>query len=106
VDENRLFPPVAVHEEEAQADLNAVLAADPAIYGISRTRWTLESLLSVLQKKGYRVNKIGSVHRLLSCLGLRLLRARYSHRSPDPYYQAKLDYIQAIGETRESKPGT
>lgn len=96
---------MAVYEEEAQADLNAVLAADPAIYGVTRTRWTLEKLLPVLQKKGYHVNKIGSVHRLFSRLGLRLVRARYSHRSPDLQYQAKLDYIEAIKKRVKASQG-
>ena len=33
---------------------------------------------------------------MLSRLGLRLVRARYAYRSPDPHYQAKLDYIAAL----------
>ena len=82
---NLLFPPVVIHEEQAQADLNAILACAPALYGIQQTRWTLESLLSVVQNKGYLVSKIGSLHRLLSRLGLRLVRARYAYRSPDPH---------------------
>jgi DDE superfamily endonuclease len=91
-----LFPPVAATEEETQADLNEGVAADPAQYGIPRTRWTLECLLPVIQKKGYHLGAIGSLHQFLAHLGIRLVQARYSHRSPDPDYQAKLDYIEAI----------
>ena len=93
---NPLFPPVAANEEEAQATLNTVVAADPAQYEISRTRWTLGSLLPVIQKKGYQLHKEGSLHRFLARLGIRLVRPRYAQRSPDPYYQAKLDYIEKV----------
>ncbi len=91
-----LFPPVAANEEEAQAELNTVVAADPAQHEISRTRWTLETLLSVIQKKGYLLHKKGSLHQFLKRLGIRLVRPRYAQRSPDPHYQAKLDYIKTI----------
>lgn len=95
-DGNQLFPPVAAHKEEAQADLNTVLASDPAVYNLPQSRWTLKSLLSVVQQKGYRVRTIGSLHVFLTRLHLRLVRARYALRSPDPFYQAKLDYIENI----------
>jgi hypothetical protein len=104
-DVNQLFPPVAVHKEEAQADLNAVLASDPAVYGFSQSRWTLGSLLSVVQVKGYRVRKIGSLHAFLTRLHLRLVRARYALRSPDPFYQAKLDYIEKIKKRVKESQG-
>jgi DDE superfamily endonuclease len=91
-----LFPPVVETSEEAQADLNEVVAADPAQYGIPRTRWTLEYLLPVIQKKGYHLGAIGSLHQFLARLGIRQVQARYAHRSPDPDYQAKLDYIKMI----------
>lgn len=95
---------MAANKEEAQADLNTVVAADPAQYEIPRTRWTLKSLLSVIQKKGYFLRAIGSLHRFLTRLAIRLIRSRYAQRSPDPDYQAKLDYIEKIKKrVKESK---
>src|SRR5690242_13716349 len=91
--ENPLVSPVAANEEEAQADLDAVVAADPAQYEVHRTRWRLKDLLSVIQTKGYLLDTIGGLHQFLERRGIRLVRARYSHKSPDPHYQAKLDYI-------------
>lgn len=100
-----LFPPLAANKEEAQADLNAVVAADPAQYEISRTRWRLKDLLSVFQKKGYLLSTPGSVHQFLARLGIRLVRARYAHRSPDPHYQAKLEYIEKVTQRVKASAG-
>ena len=42
---------------------------------------------------------------MLSRLGLRLVRARYVLRSPDPHYQAKLDYIAGIRKRVKESEG-
>ena len=59
----------------------------------------------MLQKKGYQVSKMGSVQHLLTRLGLRKVRARYEHRSPDPSYQAKLDFIESIKKRVKESQG-
>jgi len=51
------------------------------------------------------VSRIGSLHALLTRLHLRLVRARYSLRSPDPFYQAKLDYIEKIKQRVKESHG-
>ena len=96
MEENLLSPPQAPSEEEARADLNALVACNPALHDASLTRWTLKNLLIAVQKKGYQVNTQGSLHQLLSRLGLRKIQARYEYKSPDPFYQEKLDYIESI----------
>jgi len=103
-DGNLLFPPHAQNVEEAQHDINALLACDPAQHGVSRTRWTLETLLQKIQQKGYALSKVGSLHRFLFRLGIRRNQARYSYRSPDKQYQEKLVYIENIVKrVKESK---
>lgn len=104
-DVNRLSPPQTPSLEQAQADLNTLLSSDPAHYGIEQTRWKLSGLLDVLQRKGYRVRTPGSVHRLLMRLGLRWLKARYAFRSPDPFYQQKLAFLEHITQRVKNSQG-
>lgn len=95
-DEKLLFPPQAQTVEEAQIEVNKLLAGDPAQYGVSQTRWTLETLLSKIRQKGYTLSKMGNLHRFLSRLGIRRNQVRYSYRSPDKHYREKLEYIENI----------
>jgi len=104
VDGNQLFSPKEHSEEQAQETVNELIAGGPALYGVPKTRWTLKTLLSVLQEKGYRVSTLGGLSQLLSRLGLRWIRARYVLYSPDIYYRPKLDYIEQIRKhVKESK---
>lgn len=104
MDENQLFPPKEHSEEQAQKTVNDLVACEPALYGFLKTRWTLKTLLSAVQEKGYRVSTLSGLSQLLSRLGLRWIRSRYALHSPDPYYQAKRDYIEQIRKrVKESK---
>lgn len=105
VNENQFFPPKEHSEEQAQATVNELIAGNPALYGVPKTRWTLETLLPVVQEKGYRVSTISGLSQLLSRLGLRWIRARYALRSPDQHYQAKLDYIEQVRKNVKNSQG-
>ena len=99
------FSPHVANEAQAQAELNELVACDPALHGVESSRWTLKSFLSVLQQKGYRVMTTPSVHRFLRRMGIRWIKARYAQRSPDPLYQAKLDYIEEIKKRVKQSQG-
>ena len=104
-DGNLLFPPQAQNIEEAQADLNILVACDPAQHGFSETRWTLEMLLQKIRQKGYILSTVGSLHRFLSRLDIHKNQARYAYRSPDPHYQGKLDFVEEIKKRVKESEG-
>lgn len=51
------------------------------------------------------MSTLGGLHQLLSRLGIRWIRSRYTMYSPDPHYQEKLSYIEKIRKRVKESQG-
>lgn len=65
---------------------------DPALFGHSRSRWTLTSIRETCS--WLHLGTLGGLSRLLDRLGISYKRGRCYIHSPDPWYDQKLDLIQ------------
>jgi hypothetical protein len=88
------FPPQHHEAEEAKASILHVVRRDPHLFGIEGTRWTLDAIKQVCAFL-VKVSQAG-LSRLLDRLGISWKGSREHIHSPDPDYEAKLDYITGL----------
>lgn len=89
-----LFPPRYAQPEQAKVALLHVIRRDPHQFGIDRVRWRLTDLLTVCD--WLHVTTAGGLWHLLDRLGISYQRGRDHIHSPDPHYEAKLAYVDAV----------
>lgn len=91
MDEDLLFPPHLSTEAEAQEALLQVIHHSPESYGHQQSRWTLASLRSSCEWLDLTTDS--GLCQLLHRLHIRYKRGRQHLHSPDPNYDAKLEYL-------------
>lgn len=97
------FSPPFQEAETAKESLLHVVRRDPRAFGIEGTRWTLDAIHRVC--KWLRVTTLAGIHRLLDRLKIGWKRGRQHVHSPDPDYQAKLDYIKDLKAQARASAG-
>lgn len=80
-----------------------MLRQAPRAYGQEQTRWTLATLRQACP--WWHELTLAGVWGVLQRLGLHWLRGRDHLHSPDPHYQAKLDWLHCIEELVQRLPG-
>lgn len=97
-EENRLFPPE--YQTVIQRDMEQLLETSPQEHGLKHSRWRLCDFIGYLPGVGCR----SAVWRVLQRLGIRYRRG-WSHQvSPDPWAQAKLQWIEAVLRRAQHAP--
>lgn len=100
-DAKRPFPPLS--PQQARASLLDTLAQSPHVYGMTRSRWTLQALLQHCEQ-WLRTTTQAGIYRVLQRLGLPYKRGRLSVHSPDPAYLDKRRRICEIEALVRSEP--
>jgi transposase len=98
-----LFPPQHVQAAEAKEALLHVIRRDPHQFGIRRARWRLTDLLA--QCEWLHLETEGGLSRLLKRLEISYQRGRDHIHSPDPHYEAKLAWRDAVVERARASAG-
>jgi transposase len=80
-----------------------VIRRDPHQFGIDRARWRLTDLLGVCD--WLHVTTEGGLSRLLDRLEISYQRGRDHIHSPDPDYQGKLAWVEAVLATARASGG-
>lgn len=75
----------------------------PRQYGVPRSRWRLTDVRAACP--WLQLSSDSGLSQLLWRLGIHYKRARDHVHSPDPCYQAKLDYIEALKQRVEQSQG-
>ena len=87
-----LFPPKHPDKESARHAILSTLRREPSRFGYLRSRWTLTTLLRVLD--WLNLSTPAGLWRLLDRLDISYKRARSYVHSPDPHYEDKVSLIQ------------
>lgn len=98
-----LFPPRHARPEEAKEALLHVIRRDPHQFGIRRARWRLADLLA--QCEWLHLTTEGGLSRLLARLEISYQRGRDHIHSPDPHYEGKLAWVEAVVERARASAG-
>jgi hypothetical protein len=77
-----------------QHALRQTLAGLPHTFGLTRTRWSLATLLAALP--WLRLTSTSGLHHLFKRRHITWQHSRWSIHSPDQHYQAKLACVQAV----------
>ncbi|HEU5230250.1 MAG TPA: IS630 family transposase [Ktedonobacteraceae bacterium] len=93
-----LFPPANLRADQAQETLLHLLRRDPRQLGETSTRWTLSQVLSHCQQWGWHLGSLSGLCHLLDRLHLHFKRGRDHVHSPDPLYEAKVHWLDAMLE--------
>ncbi len=80
-----------------------VVRRDPRQCGIAQSRWRLEDLLE--HCKWLNLETESGMSQLLQRLGIHYKRGRDHVHSPDPFYQAKLEELEALKERMQRQQG-
>lgn len=68
-----------------------MVGQSPTNFGLDQSRWTLKALREKIE--AFKDYSLGGVWQVLKKIGVRHLRARQYVHSPDPAYQAKVEYL-------------
>jgi hypothetical protein len=98
-----LFPPQHARPAEAKEALLHVIRRDPHQFGIRRARWRLADLLA--QCEWLHLTTEGGLSRLLQRLEISYQRGRDYIHSPDPHYEGKLAWVDAVVERARASTG-
>lgn len=91
---NPLFPPRHRRAEDAQEAVLKIIRRDPVFFGITHPRWTLRDIRS--ECSFLHLSSDASLSNLLRRLHISYKRGRDYVHSPDPDYNAKLEYIDRL----------
>lgn len=100
--EKLLFPPHCPTEALAQENLLALLHQSPERLGHAQSRWTLSSLLRSCPWLNLKTE--AGLWGLLKRLRIVHKQGRLALHSPDPNYEAKLDYLAVAWQAAQEDP--
>lgn len=90
-DAKRLFPPKHPDKQSAKEALLMVVRREPRWLGHPQSRWSLETILATCD--WLNLKTLSGLSHLLKRLGISFKRARSYVHSPDPDYEAKVNYL-------------
>jgi len=91
-------------EEQVREAMLAVLRRSPREWGLDRTRWRLQDMLTALGAT-LPVTSVSGLWHLCQRLGIRYRQSWAFKTSPDPFVKEKLDWIHEVCQQAEAHPG-